>query len=245
MKILIFSNAWDSYVELRSKYVEPVIKRVKRISTDEIETRFTDDSDDIFQAAQYCFKHDIIMVYIPPDTFMPFESVLNLIELAKEGKHIAIPHLRVNRETYEPDVQCGNERSCRYAFEHLHYTAKMSFPSQSNLWHKGIHIRELPGAIVFTHALPTIYACKFNANDIECLSRNIDYKYLWDNQFMHNTLNQGRLRIVGSSDICCAFETTKTNENLPPTRPNATDEYQVVRSENRACQMTMYTMRYQ
>lgn len=244
-KILFYSNAWGDYIDLRKRLVEPVVKRVISLSTDNCRTCYSEEDDIgyLHSTASWCFQNDHIMIMIPPDTFIPAESILNLIELAKEGRHIAIPHLRVNRETFIPDKDWTNVKACAEAAKNLHHTAELSKEKRINLWRKGIRIRELPDQLVFTHALPTIYACKFDISDIKCLKDNLNYKYVWDNQFLHNAFNTNRLRIIGSSDTCCAFETTKKDENLPQALETPKDDYQVNRPENRGCQMTMYTMR--
>jgi hypothetical protein len=244
MKITIHSNAWGDYKYLRNRALLAISNDVNALIASGVEVNYhlTDyDAENlnlgIVEAAQRtCEEKDHVVFYLPPDTLFSEGSLVSLIHhYGDEPVHVAVPHLRVDRERENFSLPCAHEEMVKQAWDILHYTARLSkYGIEPSVRHKGITLRRTG----MEHAIPTIYYCNFDRADAIWLADYYTRKYLWDNQWTANCFSRGKLRIVGSASMACCFETTNAADNHPDAVEGA--RFDRTAMHNCACRCMTY-----
>ena len=249
-KIIFYSNCWGDLRSFRDRYVTPVIHKViNQLPDYSFNIMFNEKVNeycDVTNAAIECYKQNAAMFFVPPDTIFSIETIVNIITMFNEENiHIAIPHLRINRESFNHDIFNTNKELCSYAIKYLHSSAEYSRKVHTeNLCHMGITIRDNGKSLILNHSLPTIYYCNFDKSDIEVLRVEAQNKYAWDSKFLAHVYKMNRVRVVGSSDFACCFETTLSNVNVAGRKINLTDEYKHRNEHNLGLGKFLYCLNY-
>lgn len=149
------------------------------------------------------------------------------------GRCIAVPHVRVNAETFLPGFggALTNPQLVARAWEHLHQTwteAEASRP-KTNSWRSGVSWRAVgPGLYAITHCLPSPFLVHATPQDIEWFKAE-EFGGAWDHRWPAKLVETQRHRVIGGSDAAFIAELTLTAENHPsikPANPADVDWYQ-------------------
>lgn len=166
---------------------------------------------------------------------------------------IAVPHFRVVDTFRVQKFPIDAPTLLTHALEQAHSTWEQSFDMQKkNQCHWGISARKVNGSMItMRHCIPTISMIKFRETDlmafrnIEAELKNIGLDPLtqWDRGFLNKVAAEGRLKIVGSSDLACCVELTDPSLTNDTRENNFNDQHEYMRGEADFCRSTLYTMR--
>lgn len=183
-----------------------------------------------------------ITFFYPADLFWSKNTLYNLVKLAEGNRYsFAVPHVRVN-ETFSLDAPMESDVMVNEAFKHAHYTLQTSDISiLSNQCHNGLCLRNTGEIMTLQHAMPHIPLVQFEDSDLKFWYKNDIGN--WDRSWIDKLSAEGRLRIVGSSDIAFGVELTDSRTHRNKLRDNPTDAYTPLRSATPVCQTTIFSLR--
>lgn len=160
----------------------------------------------------------------PPDTIFGEQTLDTLISIARVPKIIvSIPPVRVNQtflDDFTGDVT-NNPQLVSLAWKHLHRTWTDADMQRrfTNSFAGGVSWHEITdGLYAVTHLLPTPYYIDPSPSDAEWFrvyGAPGAYDHLWPGKLV----DEGRQRLIGSSDAGFAVELTMHDQNIPVLYP--------------------------
>ena len=156
-------------------------------------------------------NHDTYCFFAAPDHIWSKNSLYNLIELSKNGNFCySIPHFRIN-DIHEPvEFPIESKQLARFALDNAHEMFTTSFDDLDRTFcHQGMTARKLDeGIISMKHNLPSVFLAKFTYSDLEFF-REVKYSIgQWDRGWLSRLCQEGRLKIIGSSELAFTVEMT-------------------------------------
>ena len=243
-KVLFHSTAFLDYVKLYEKYTLPsIVADVERLKADGYEIEYDrcsfgleklhrpEDtptgnpiSDVILlnlrKAIKRCIAENMVMFYTPPDTIFGAGTVYNAIKIVEDKpQSLAIPHLRLVQGAYPTWTPTNRElvKMC-FDFPHKSFSQSFDYEDENSTW-AGISMRKLDeDTYALTHSLPTIYVAKFTPQDAAFWDNMICFGN-WDRGWLGMLMQQDRIKVVGSSDLCFCAEITREDQDVPPKYP--------------------------
>jgi len=160
-------------------------------------------------------KNKTTTAIISPDYIVGDKTLYNafrLLEGRKDGC-ISVAHPRVEWEKIDGYKPMSNPELVKYAFDYAHVCLHGSFDNNpiNNTW-AGIAIRQIDDKTYSViHNLATPFICQFNQSDVDFFNRT-HYAH-FDRTFTKKLLEEKRIKLVGSSDVCFFVEITKAQHN--------------------------------
>ena len=172
------------------------------------------------------------MFNLPVDMIFGNSSIRNLVNYSRH-KHLvaAAGHLRVDwrqfLERFTPDsfkLPLSNAELVSLAMECPHHTAANSWSDLDNSTLKaGISLTRIsPALVTMIHHLPSPWLASFTSEDVEFLSAHGEGA--WDHNWLQLLARQGRLRVMGSSELCFGIELTHDEASRPPVEPGSANQ---------------------
>ena len=183
----------------------------------------------VIHTAKTCIAEKSQFLMATPDFVFGDGTIANMLEVAKrKDSCVGMAHIRVLPEFMEvlPHTYLDNQELMARAFQFAHPTWTLSEvgvdPSMS-YW-GGISWRRLnDSTVAVTHRLISTFLVNFKQWDVEYFARPAGAKPTsfgkWDHGWNEYLIEQGRLRIIGSSDGAAMAEITKPDANLSPMMP--------------------------
>ena len=184
----------------------------------------------LIQALRYSIAHCLskgrTLVTSPPDTFFgdgSIETLFNINRLTNSQLCIAAPHVRVNTDGFLARLATesgpiSNRRLARMALDTLHASwtncrlSNETDPTKSYV--NGTMLIELGnGNFLIQSNLPTYWIANFNETDAIFYNRAY-FIASWDWVWPNKVYQDGRHRIIGSSNQFFAAEVTDPRANL-------------------------------
>jgi len=165
-----------------------------------------------------CLETGDKMLLAPPDTIWGDGSIEGILKVGIEPKTcVYIPHPRVLS-----DLLCRsyttNDTLVSASWDHLHRSwseAETNHPMQ-NSWIGGVHWRKISKDLyAVQHRLPTPYLCDFTKDDLDFFETCPGFG-MFDHVWSGMLVQQGRARLIASSDAAFVVEVTDKDKNVPP-----------------------------
>ena len=232
MKIRIFTNGWGRFETLYKKFALPSIQpSVKMLAKEghDVDIVFSNNQnmlEEMKRQVRECYMSGTFFVLLPPDTVYGAETLYNMCKLV-EGRniHIAIPHLRVIEEGFAVPLPASNKQLTKYCMGRLHQAATAAFDTKpTNICHMGIHLRRIGTKIAMVHCLPTVYGCVFDEDDYKYYFEREKGLLKWDSAWLADEYSRNKVRVVGSSELCCIYELTEKDSHVVTPVENGTND---------------------
>ena len=182
------------------------------------------------------FEENAMFLFAAPDMIFGDGSIANLIEICNlaPARAIAAGHIRVVPELCdELNRPLTNAELVSAAFRHLHPAFRESEAKEmNNTYDVGTSWREISdGLYVVTFHIPTVHLLAPNGDDVAYwdnpgLNR-------WDHEYPVMLIENGKHKLVGSSDAAFMVEITKETLHWKSVRRASHDGYDVYRNGNR------------
>lgn len=171
-----------------------------------------------------CAAEGDSMLVCPPDTIFGEQSIETMVAVAREPKIIvSAPPVRVNQEFMEDFTgeRITNAQLVSLAWKHLHATwrdANIQL-SHTNSFAGGVSWKQIGHKLYsVTHLLPTPFLIQPAPSDGEWF-RLYGTPGSWDHLWPAKLVDEGRQRLIASSDAAFCVEVTMKDTNIPPLYP--------------------------
>lgn len=178
-----------------------------------------------------CAKTGATCLMVCPDNFWGDGSVSGLLGILgdADGLCVAVPHPRVDRDEFLRRAVGGevldNAALVSRALDCLHPSwvqADERLPETTSGL-AGVSWKEIgTGLYAVTHLLPTVFAARFNSDDVGVFQRAVkaDVSGIYDHAWPEMLVNSQRYRVIGSSDAAFIVELTGPDTHNVPLNPN-------------------------
>ena len=185
------------------------------------------------QAVIKARNREVRMFYLTPDTIFGNGSIKNIVRYSR-NKNVVVGggHLRIDRNSFLSNHPIGfakrpvsNPDLVDLAMFHRHQvTADSFFGSDNGTPEGGISLTQISEEIIsMVHHLPAPWLALFNDDDVRYFN-SAPHAGAWDHDWpktMISRTNEGRFRVMGSSDLFFAVEITRPERNRVPITPNS------------------------
>lgn len=174
----------------------------------------------LFEEMEACIAANAALLFVPPDTLFAEGSIPNMREIADPPYTcVAAGSVRVLPELiYEITGPTPPSPLVRMAWKHLHPTwidAEIG-RARANSWRGGVAWRKIrDGLYAVQHRIPSPWIVNPIPSDIEYLKAKGSVG-AWDHEWPAKLVNEGRQRLIGSSDIAFMVEITPEDEAISP-----------------------------
>ncbi len=182
--------------------------------------------DALYIMMERCIKENRPMLIATPDFIFGDYSIRNMALIGdQDGVCVSMPHPRVlpctlNEITERP---MSNAELISLAFKHPHksWTLCEAGLKESGTYIGGIYWKKMSEKLVSVqHRMPSPYYVNFKPQDIHFFKtptgRRLSAFGAWDHDWPELLINEGRQRLIGSSDIATLIEVTDADLNVPP-----------------------------
>jgi hypothetical protein len=182
----------------------------------------------MFEELERCIAEDASLLFVPPDTIFGDGTIPNLISLGDFPRVcVSVGSVRVLPQILDAvSVPLENAQLVRLAWEHLHSTWVEAEMGREivNSWRGGVAWKKLgEGMYAVQHRLPSPWLVNPMPSDVSWLRAKGSIG-AWDHEWPAKLVNEGRQRLVGSSDIAFMVEITPAEESNCPTAPANPEE---------------------
>lgn len=249
MRVRIASFVFgEKHLKMQSDFALPsIVHDVDRLKAAGVDIQFHKHAtfkDLIEEECKAAIEAVTYTFMAPPDHIWSKGSLYNLVKLAEHSPYcIAVPHIRVKDTLNNVEFPIEARELGRLAVEHAHDTFTNSFDDRDTTeCHHGITARGLDEALIaIKHNLPSVFMVKFNESDLEYF-RRVNYVLgHWDRGWLAKLIDEGRLKIVGSSNIAMTVELTDSRARVNDLKPNVFDDaHHEDKSYQRIARMMIY-----
>lgn len=179
-----------------------------------------------------CFDNGQASLMLPVDTMFGGGSIESIFKVgAHKDSVVFVAHARVNPEImhgleainsanrFGPESSIGNAKLVSAAWKNLHrsWAEAESGHDRANSFVGGVSWSRLSDDVVSViHKLPTPYLINVTKADVDFFNQAIVFGSIDHDYPTYCVINQGRARVVGSSDAAFIVEITDANKNVPP-----------------------------
>ena len=162
----------------------------------------------------------IPVAFIGPDYIVGADTIANCFELIKDrpNQSIAVAHPRIAWEKFTSRWNTvlhplQHEQLVSLAFQFPHRCLSGADPTVlPNLTWTGLSVREIKdGLFAVTHNLATPFICRFTKDDVKFFKDK--HFESFDRDYTRKLLKEGRIKLVGSSDIAFFLELTSASHH--------------------------------
>ena len=176
--------------------------------------------DSLVLTIKSCHQEGIPLLMATPDFIFGEGTIDAFKEVGSEaGSCVSIAHMRVLPQILDCLKQpIPNASLITLGLKYAHVT----FSECNERFHYGgVRKTEISSKVyAIEHHMPSPFFCNFTQNDIDSFT-SIQHGKLpgfgaWDHTWPTHLLNEGRLRLIGSSDAAMMLEVTDPDKNVPP-----------------------------